>query len=94
MTDLPAALSLGLQWNIRITDVAIVVATLLGPILAVQAQKWLERNSEIKQRRISIFRALMMTRATALSPVHVEAINAIPMEFCGRSRKIKEINDA
>jgi len=28
------------DWNLRITDVAIVVATIAGPILAIQAQKW------------------------------------------------------
>ena len=58
------------DWNFKITDIAIVFATLFGPILAVQAQKWLERNREIKQRRAWIFRTLMATRATTLSPVH------------------------
>ncbi len=79
------------DWNLKITDIAITFATLLGPILAVQAQKWLERKREIKQRRAWIFRTLMATRATTLSPVHVEALNAIPIEFYGSSKGLKAI---
>lgn len=79
------------DWNIKITDVAIVFATILGPVLAVQAQKWLERNREVKQRRAWIFRMLMATRATTLSPKHVEALNAIPIEFYGKDKRLKAI---
>lgn len=78
-----------MDWNI-----AIVFATLLGPVLAVQAQKWLERSRDIKERRLAIFRTLMATRAATLSPMHVEALNAVPVEFYGTSAKLKKINDA
>jgi hypothetical protein len=81
------------EWAIKITDIAIVFATLLGPVLAVQAQKYLERDREIKQRRAWIFRTLMATRATSLSPAHVEALNAIPIEFYGHDKKLKAIID-
>lgn len=73
---------------------AIIVATLLGPVLAVQAQKWLERNRVVKERRLMIFRTLMSTRTANLSPMHVEALNAVPVEFYGSSKKLKQINDA
>jgi hypothetical protein len=36
----------------------------------------------------------MATRAAMLSPGHVEALNAIPVEFYGTRGKLKEINDA
>jgi len=36
----------------------------------------------------------MATRATKLAPTHVEAINAIPIEFYGRSKSLKRIIDA
>lgn len=75
-------------------DIAIIFATLLGPVLAVQAQKWLERGRDIKERRLAIFRTLMATRAATLSPVHVEALNAVPVEFYGTSAKLNKINDA
>lgn len=74
-------------------DVAIVFATLLGPILAVQAQKWLEKSRAINDRRNQIFRVLMATRAAMLSPGFVEALNAVPVEFYGARGKLKQIND-
>jgi hypothetical protein len=85
-----------LTWDdtIKATDVAIIFATVAGPILAVQAQKWLERGRAIRERRDSIFRTLMATRAATLSPRHVEALNAVPVEFYGPSAKLKEINDS
>jgi len=73
---------------------AIICATLLGPVLAVQTQKWLESHRAIKERRLAIFRTLMATRAANLSPVHVEALNAVPVEFYGTTKKLKAINDA
>lgn len=81
------------DWNIKITDIAIILATILGPIFAVQAQKYLEKGREINQRRASIFRTLMATRATSLSPAHVEALNAIPIEFYGKNKRLRVIID-
>ena len=82
------------DYSIKLTDVAIVIAALLGPVLAVQAQKWLERKRDVKERRLAIFRTLMATRAVMLSPQHVEALNAVPVEFYGSSGKLKKINEA
>jgi len=82
------------DYSIKLTDVAIVIAALLGPVLAVQAQKWLERKRDVKERRLAIFRTLMATRAAMLSPQHVEALNAVPVEFYGSSGKLKKINEA
>ena len=76
------------------TNFAIICATLLGPVLAVQTQKWLEGHRATKERRLVIFRTLMATRAANLSPMHVEALNAIPVEFYGTGKKLKAINDA
>ncbi|WP_287786714.1 DUF6680 family protein [Acidiphilium sp.] len=75
-------------------DLAIVVATLLGPVLAVQAQKWIERGRDRRQRRLWIFRTLMATRASNLSPAHVEAINAVPIEFYGKNKSFKAVVEA
>lgn len=76
------------------TDLAIIGATLLGPILAVQAQKYLERRRATNDRRLQIFRTLMATRAATLGAVHVDALNAIPVEFYGTRGPLKDINDA
>lgn len=78
--------------EIKLTDILIIAATILGPILAVQAQKWLERDREIKNQRLHVFKTLMATRASNISHAHVQAINAVPIEFYGNSSKLKEIN--
>ena len=80
-----------MNWDLTIktTDVAIIIATILGPILAVQAQKWLERERAIRDRRNAIFRTLMATRAAMLSPGHVEAFNAVPVDFYGAKGELK-----
>ena len=80
--------------TLRLADIAIVFATFVGPIAAVQAQKWVERAREKNARRVTIFRTLMATRAASLSPAHVEALNAIPIEFYGRRRAYKDVVDA
>lgn len=72
-----------IDFSVKATDVAIIFATIIGPVLAVQAQKWLERRSEVKNRQLVIFRTLMATRASNLSLAHVEALNAVPIEFYG-----------
>jgi hypothetical protein len=83
---------LGVQMEIKSTDVLIILATLIGPVLAVQAQKWLERGREIKNGQLRVFKTLMATRAVNLSPAHVEALNAVPIEFYGKSSQLKTIN--
>lgn len=72
-----------IDWTVKITDVLIIISTCLGPIFAVQAQKWLERRREVKNARLRVFRTLMATRALNLSSAHVEAINTVPLEFYG-----------
>jgi septum formation topological specificity factor MinE len=78
--------------DIKFTDVLIVLATLIGPVFAVQAQKWLERGREVKNGQLRVFKTLMATRAVNLSPSHVEALNSVPIEFYGKSGQLKTIN--
>ncbi|WP_428505347.1 DUF6680 family protein [Roseateles sp.] len=83
-------------------DWIVVVATLLGPILAVQAQKWIEGIREQKDRKTRVFTQLMATRAARLTPDHVQALNMIDLVFYGgfvfgihhRTRKEQAILDA
>ena len=65
-------------------EIITVLAIIAGPILAVQAQKWLEAVRYKKQRRLNLFHTLMSTRATRLSIEHVSALNMIDIEFYGR----------
>jgi hypothetical protein len=77
--------------GITISDWAIISVTVLGPILAVQVQRFVDIAREKRQRRLTIFRVLMATRAASLSGAHVEALNAIPIEFYGWRRSYKAV---
>lgn len=61
----------------------IALATLLGPVLAVQAQKWVERAREKKNRKEWVFHQLMVNRGARLSSGFVQALNTIDMAFNG-----------
>ncbi len=80
------------DWSVKFTDILIMSVTFLGPIMAVQIQKLLERNRETNSSRTRLFKTLMSTRALNLSPVHVEALNAVPIEFYGTTGQLKSIN--
>ncbi len=65
-------------------EMIMIAAILLGPVLAVQIQKFIESLRESRHRKLTLFRTLMATRATPISPAHVEALNMIDLEFYGR----------
>jgi hypothetical protein len=62
-------------------SVVIAIATFLGPVFAVQAQKWIEGWRADRDRRLEVFKTLMATRGSVLSAPHVEALNQIDLEF-------------
>lgn len=67
-----------------LASISIIVATLLGPILAVQAQKAVERARDRHNRKSWVFHNLMATRASRISADHVQALNMIDLVFYGR----------
>ncbi len=62
-------------------DVLIVVAILLGPILAVGGMRWLDRSRDRRDRQLALFRTLMATRTHTATAEHIQALNAIDVEF-------------
>jgi hypothetical protein len=70
------------------TDAALITATVMGPVLAVQTQKWIERVRARHDAQQRIFNTLMATRAARVSPGHVEALNAIDIHFRGNGWRI------
>ena len=72
-------------------EIISICAIILGPILAVQIEKYLERRRENKNRRLSIFKTLMATRGAVLSWTHVEALNRIDLEFSNKKKFEKVI---
>ncbi|MCG9761915.1 hypothetical protein L1D50_22975 [Pseudoalteromonas sp. Isolate6] len=67
-------------------DIVMITAVIAGPILAVQAQKYLESLKENRARKLKIFHTLMSTRATRVAPEHVAALNMIDIEFYGKKK--------
>ena len=72
---------LAIDYTVNLTDLAIVSATIFGPIFAVQVQKAVERWRAESNRRDGIFKTLMATRATRLAPTHIQTLNMINIEF-------------
>jgi len=64
-----------------------VLAIVIAPIIAVYLGIIWNNRQEAKKRKIDIFRTLMATRAIGLSPLHVEALNRIDVEFYGKKSK-------
>lgn len=80
-----------MDWTFKISDLAIVFATLVGPILAVHAQGLLDTRRDERRRRLAVFNTLMRTRISPLALEHVNALNAVPLEFQGSSNKVKGV---
>jgi hypothetical protein len=82
-------------------DWVLVGATIAGPVLAVQSQKWIERARATAELKAWIFDTLMATRGARVSPDHVRALNSIDLAFYGwrifsypvRFRKSREVLD-
>jgi hypothetical protein len=70
-------------FQLEVKDWAIVIAAILGPILAVQAQKFIESFREARARKITLFEALMATRGSRVATEHVRALNMIDLVFYG-----------
>jgi hypothetical protein len=67
--------------GIRLEGWLTMLAIILGPILAVQVEKYLQRKRGETDRKLRVFKELMATRGTRLAPRHVEALNMIDLEF-------------
>lgn len=72
-----------LYFHLELKDWAVIAATVLGPILAVQAQKAVETFRERGGRKARLFEQLMATRASRVAPEHVRALNMIDLVFYG-----------
>lgn len=66
-----------------VLGLAIVFATLLGPVLAVLVTRHLDNSRRVSERRLDIFRSLMATRRATLSPDRIKALNLVEIEFYG-----------
>ena len=73
---------------------ATIAAIIIGPIVALWCQRYSERQLGQRHRKLVVFKELMATRATRVSPRHVGALNAIEVEFSEGGRGDKLVLDA
>lgn len=72
--------------SISVEAWAIVVATFLGPILAVAITIWRSEVTAKYNQRLYVFRTLMATRKMAISNEHVMALNLVEVDFYGKPK--------
>ena len=77
----------------NLTDILMITATALSPLIAVQVTRYLDDRNEERGRKLQVFKTLMATRAYNLSLAHVEALNRIDLEFSSGRRGEKEVLD-
>jgi hypothetical protein len=69
--------------NVRFIEVLTLVAIVLAPAAGVYVNRRVEERRDVRKKQTDVLKTLMATRALPLSPVHVEALNRIEMEFYG-----------
>lgn len=69
------------DWTVKVTDIVMILAVLIGPIIAIRLTRYLDNKKEERERRLQVFKTLMETRAYTVSWVHVAALNRIDVEF-------------
>jgi len=67
--------------GIRLEGWLTILAIIIGPLLAFEVQRRRDNRRDRRNRKVEIFRKLMMTLKVPLNPNHVDAINIIPVEF-------------
>jgi hypothetical protein len=81
--------------GITIADWLIILVTFLGPITAVQLQKFIEAQTSKKHQKLRIFHTLMATRAMrATSIEHVQALNSIEVFFNDKGNDDRAVRDS
>jgi hypothetical protein len=66
-----------------VLGIAVVIATLFGPVLAVLITRYIDAGRQLRERRLKVFRSLMGSRRAPLSPERVKALNMVEIEFYG-----------
>ena len=80
--------------SLLISNAIMILAVIVGPIAAVRITRDLDEKRERRGRQLITFRTLMTTRANNLSPLHVEALNSIDLNFTGDSKAEKAVREA
>ncbi|WP_373280609.1 DUF6680 family protein [Methylomonas koyamae] len=46
-----------------VSDIFMILAVLVGPVIAVQLTRYLDDKREVRDRKLQVFKTLMATRA-------------------------------
>jgi len=76
--------------TIKIAIAGVIVAV-LAPLIALELQKRLDERHESRNRKLTIFKNLMMYRVTPLSSHFVQSLNLVDLEFNGKNKKESEV---
>ncbi|MDP1686469.1 DUF6680 family protein [Hydrogenophaga sp.] len=76
-----------------LSDLLIILATAVSPLIAVQVTRFLDDRNEERGRKLQVFKTLMATRAYNISLTHVEALNRIDLEFSEKRPREKMVLD-
>lgn len=66
-----------------------IAAIILGPVLAFGIQHWRDQLREERNRKRKVFHQLLLTLKVPMAPVHVDAINSVPLEFYSHQETIR-----
>jgi hypothetical protein len=75
-------------------EVVTIVALFTGPAIAHIWHKWYDNRKWKTERKRKVFTDLMATRANKVSATHVEALNAIDVEFSSGKGSDKRVVNA
>jgi len=79
---------------VKANDFGVIIATIVGPVIAVQIQAWREerkvaiaaqqsKEGEIRFRQLAVFRQMMAHRSNPVDANFVQAYNIVPVDFQG-----------
>ena len=71
-----------------------IAAIYFGPIAALRIQRKLDEERATRDRKLYVFKTLMSNRATRLSPLYVQTLNLIDVEFTANNQQEKAVRNA
>lgn len=68
-------------WGLTVAEWITVAAIILGPIVAVSAQLWIQARKAKRDLKLWVFNTLMGYRSTIVNPNFVQAFNLVDVVF-------------
>ena len=88
-TTVPAVTGANTYLGLKASEWIMIVAVVIGPVLAVITQIVVQRRKEKRDQKIWVFGTLMSLRSAMLSPDFVRALNYIDVVFY-KNQKVRE----